>query len=152
MSMTSSRRGISGVDLFLHRALNQTSKSLLSFLSQLFHTPALAILMQVFVAQASHKCLEASIIHSLTHSHTFIERGGRNNKVTGRSGASCSSVHAVSIFIGPCASVENSSNIYCFYNASKFFALIDDAFTGSKSLSQSQTPLREVWRTRGRKK
>lgn len=39
--------------------------------------------------------------------------------------------------------MENSSNIYCFYNASKFFAVIDDAFTGSKSLSQSQTPLRD---------
>lgn len=68
-----------------------------------------------------------------------------------RSGTSLSSVHSVSIFIGPRASVENSSNVYCFCNASKFCALIDDALTGSQALSQSQTPLRVVERSEEKK-
>lgn len=38
---------------------------------------------------------------------------------------------------------KRCSSIYCFYNASKFYALINDPFTGSKSLPQSQTPPRD---------
>lgn len=63
---------------------------------------------------------------------------------------SWSSVQSFSIFIGPFAAAGSSSNIYCFYNASKFFALIDDAFTGSQSFPQSQTPLRDRARSEGR--
>lgn len=45
-----------------------------------------------------------------------------------------------------------ASKIYCFSNASKFCALIDDAFTGAEFLPQSRTPVRDGERRRTREK
>ena len=79
--------------------------------------------------------------HSLKKREHAREGGGTKSRED--LGRAESAVHSFSIFIGPCASVESSSNTYCFCNASKFLALIDGAFTGSQSLPQSQTPLRD---------
>jgi len=134
------------------------SKSVFAFLLSLSDFPALSLaFLNASFCRTNEPQVSCSSHHSLTHS---FSRSNREREREGEGERTHKKIwdelklSPLCVFIGPRASVENSSNIYCFYNASKFFALIDGAFTGPKSLSQSQTPLRDGERSkrkRGRK-
>lgn len=98
----------------------------------LFHAPVLAFLIEVFV----------SVFHLPSFSHRFFQRA-HETKAREELGRAEASATLLAFLLVPVRLWKIASKICCFYNASKFCALIDDAFTSSKFLPQSQTPVRD---------
>lgn len=98
----------------------------------LFHAPVLAFVIEVFV----------SVFHLPSFSHRFFQRA-HETKAREELGRAEASATLLAFLLVPVRLWKIASKIYCFYNASKFCALIDDAFTSSKFLPQSQTPVRD---------
>lgn len=94
------------------------------------HGLVLALLIQVDVTQASYTCLAVPIIHSLKE----MGKGTTSQEDLGRTEALST---LLVVLLVPLRLWKTAPTFIFFCNATKFFAVIDDAFTASKSLSQS---------------